>query len=384
MGRPKGQHSAPRGGPPRSWTNAELTEALQHVWNKKMTTSQASRIFGIPYNSLLMYVRGKYGKSLKLEQLKKDCLGGPGGPLDLLSIGANPGNNNNHPGKPQAEDITSHGTRTTDQDMSLPPGFNPYAAANFFPDFGPPFPVPVSMIHLLPQSEKNRELFGQTDKARDLFHPTDKAREIFHQTEKARELFNQAMQLPQDLSSPDSKEDEFRAVRSKSRDNNNVTSLEGSPVTNLKSEPHPPMMENGSENWSILMRPKWMKSRDRSIRLSQNKTVGETFKWRISKFYQCCWTFSRIVGDFFLYQLNKSSTGLGTMRVNTVIQGAAFRTTFHVTRAPLQLPVLDFWSNKIIQVSKIAFCSTMKITMKSQKKLPFAQNTTLFEEEYLL
>ncbi|KAF4525752.1 hypothetical protein B566_EDAN002012, partial [Ephemera danica] len=76
MGRPKGQHSAPRGGPPRSWTNAELTEALQHVWNKKMTTSQASRIFGIPYNSLLMYVRGKYGKSLKLEQLKKDCLVG--------------------------------------------------------------------------------------------------------------------------------------------------------------------------------------------------------------------------------------------------------------------------------------------------------------------
>ncbi|CAH2018023.1 unnamed protein product [Acanthoscelides obtectus] len=71
MGRPKGQHSAPRGGPPRSWTNAELTEALQHVWNKKMTTSQASRIFGIPYNSLLMYVRGKYGKSLKLEQLRK-------------------------------------------------------------------------------------------------------------------------------------------------------------------------------------------------------------------------------------------------------------------------------------------------------------------------
>ncbi|XP_035712745.1 extensin-like [Folsomia candida] len=36
-----------------------------------MTTSQASRIFGIPYNSLLMYVRGKYGKSLKLDVLKK-------------------------------------------------------------------------------------------------------------------------------------------------------------------------------------------------------------------------------------------------------------------------------------------------------------------------
>ncbi|GAB0090049.1 Protein jim lovell [Sergentomyia squamirostris] len=90
--RPKGQHSAPRGGPPRSWTNAELTEALQHVWNKKMTTSQASRIFGIPYNSLLMYVRGKYGKSLKLEKLRKDCISGP--PIELLTMGIC-GNNNN-------------------------------------------------------------------------------------------------------------------------------------------------------------------------------------------------------------------------------------------------------------------------------------------------
>lgn len=36
-----------------------------------MTTSQASRVFGIPYNSLLMYVRGKYGKSLRLDVLKK-------------------------------------------------------------------------------------------------------------------------------------------------------------------------------------------------------------------------------------------------------------------------------------------------------------------------
>ena len=67
----KGQHSAPRGGPPRSWTNDDLTKALENVWNKRMTTSQASRVFGIPYNSLLMYVRGKYGKSLRLDVLKK-------------------------------------------------------------------------------------------------------------------------------------------------------------------------------------------------------------------------------------------------------------------------------------------------------------------------
>ena len=68
----KGQHSAPRGGPPRSWTNDDLTKALENVWNKRMTTSQASRVFGIPYNSLLMYVRGKYGKSLKLDVLKQN------------------------------------------------------------------------------------------------------------------------------------------------------------------------------------------------------------------------------------------------------------------------------------------------------------------------
>lgn len=74
--RRKGQHSAPRGGPPRAWTNADLTEALHHVWNRKMTTSQASRVFCIPYNSLLMYVRGKYGKSLKLDTLRKETLEG--------------------------------------------------------------------------------------------------------------------------------------------------------------------------------------------------------------------------------------------------------------------------------------------------------------------
>lgn len=257
------------------------------MWNKKMTTSQASRIFGIPYNSLLMYVRGKYGKSLKLEQLKKDCLGGPVGPLDLLGLSSNAGNNNNHPpGKPNSEEV-GHGPRTTDHEMALPPGFNPYAAANFYPDFGPPFPVPVSMIHLLPQSEKNRELFNQSEKARELFnqsekarelftqtekakelfnqsekareflnqekarelfHQTEKSRDIFHQSEKARELFNQTMQLPQDLSSPESKEDDFRGLRSKSRDNNNGSSLEGSPVTALKSEPQSQLVENGSDN----------------------------------------------------------------------------------------------------------------------------------------
>lgn len=162
-GRPKGQHSAPRGGPPRSWTNAELTEALQHVWNKKMTTSQASRIFGIPYNSLLMYVRGKYGKSLKLEQLRKDCQGGPMGPLELLGLPPLGHNNNQITTKEQHMERIDRMERDLDRDVpAMPesdlimgPNFSPYSAGNFYPDFSS-FPMPVSMVHLLPQSDKNR------------------------------------------------------------------------------------------------------------------------------------------------------------------------------------------------------------------------------------
>ncbi|CAH0564029.1 unnamed protein product [Brassicogethes aeneus] len=165
MGRPKGQHSAPRGGPPRSWTNAELTEALQHVWNKKMTTSQASRIFGIPYNSLLMYVRGKYGKSLKLEQLRKDCIGGPNPSMDLLGM---TGGNNNNNNKSERDEIqpNTRPSSTEHSDHNQPPVFNPFAH-NFYPDFGTGFPIPVSMIHLLPQGDKTREHFSQQPNPED-------------------------------------------------------------------------------------------------------------------------------------------------------------------------------------------------------------------------
>lgn len=157
VSRPKGQHSAPRGGPPRSWTNTELTDALQHVWNKKMTTSQASRIFGIPYNSLLMYVRGKYGKSLKLEQLRKDCISGP--PIELLTMGISHNNNS----KRMNDNHKKHHDRHKDMDgpplprsASSEPDmlsgsgqmFNPFPTG-FYPDF--PFPgLPLNMLNLLP------------------------------------------------------------------------------------------------------------------------------------------------------------------------------------------------------------------------------------------
>lgn len=166
MNRPKGQHSAPRGGPPRSWTNAELTEALQHVWNKKMTTSQASRIFGIPYNSLLMYVRGKYGKSLKLEQLRKDCISGP--PIELLTMGMSGGSGGNGGGRDKGSHH-GHNKDMKDMDSNLPrssssepdllsstnPMFNPFPPG-FYPDFSAGFPgIPLSVLNLLPPDRQH-------------------------------------------------------------------------------------------------------------------------------------------------------------------------------------------------------------------------------------
>ncbi|KAI8439653.1 hypothetical protein MSG28_013359 [Choristoneura fumiferana] len=161
--RPKGQHSAPRGGPPRSWTNAELTEALQHVWNKKMTTSQASRIFGIPYNSLLMYVRGKYGKSLKLEQLRKDCIGGP---LDGLGMHSGNNNNNHPPGKHDKDEHAAQRPASSEPDIASSPMFNPFTQG-FYPEFPPGFPMPLNMLHLLPPGDKARELYQAMPMALD-------------------------------------------------------------------------------------------------------------------------------------------------------------------------------------------------------------------------
>ncbi|XP_073961553.1 protein jim lovell-like isoform X3 [Choristoneura fumiferana] len=163
IGRPKGQHSAPRGGPPRSWTNAELTEALQHVWNKKMTTSQASRIFGIPYNSLLMYVRGKYGKSLKLEQLRKDCIGGP---LDGLGMHSGNNNNNHPPGKHDKDEHAAQRPASSEPDIASSPMFNPFTQG-FYPEFPPGFPMPLNMLHLLPPGDKARELYQAMPMALD-------------------------------------------------------------------------------------------------------------------------------------------------------------------------------------------------------------------------
>lgn len=127
-----------------------------------MTTSQASRVFGIPYNSLLMYVRGKYGKSLKLEQLRKDCIGGPGPTLDLVNIA---GASSSCKSERDSDQLQSTRVANAEEGPPPPPVYTPFTPT-YFPDF-PTFPIPVNMIHLLPQSEKNREHYVQQPSAEE-------------------------------------------------------------------------------------------------------------------------------------------------------------------------------------------------------------------------
>lgn len=115
-----------------------------------MTTSQASRVYGIPYNSLLMYVRGKYGKSLKLEKLREGCTGGPQTMIDII-----PSQKND-----REQEHVQPNTRPSSTEDPQHPVFNPFGPS-FYPDFASNFPIPVSMIHLLPHSEKNSDAFRQ-------------------------------------------------------------------------------------------------------------------------------------------------------------------------------------------------------------------------------
>lgn len=150
-----------------------------------MTTSQASRLFGIPYNSLLMYVRGKYGKSLNLEQLRKGCISGP--PIELLTMGLGAHSNNNgsqqknmgssrngkehkdlDDGGRHERDIGRAGgsgslkrsTSSSEPDLlSNPNIFNPFPPG-FYTDFPGGFPLPLSMLNLLPPDRHPPSMHG--------------------------------------------------------------------------------------------------------------------------------------------------------------------------------------------------------------------------------
>lgn len=113
-----------------------------------------------------MYVRGKYGKSLKLEQLRKDCIGGP---LDVLNLNSG-NNNNNHPSKHQHDKEDHHNASqrpsSSEPDITSNPMFNPFQQG-FYPEFPPGFPMPLNMLHLLPPSDKARELYQSMPMALD-------------------------------------------------------------------------------------------------------------------------------------------------------------------------------------------------------------------------
>ncbi|CAG9832972.1 unnamed protein product [Diabrotica balteata] len=113
-----------------------------------------------------MFVKKKR-KSLKLEQLRKDCIGGPNAAMDILNLGSN--TNTNNPCKPEREpEPIQPNTRPSSTEDQHPQHsmFNPFTHS-FYPDFGSAFPIPVSMIHLLPQSEKSREQFSQQQQMED-------------------------------------------------------------------------------------------------------------------------------------------------------------------------------------------------------------------------
>lgn len=204
----KGQHSAPRGGPPRSWTNDDLTKALENVWNKRMTTSQASRVFGIPYNSLLMYVRGKYGKSLRLDVLKKNT---PAANDDLNVIG-----NSRSTPKEKAAGVKgekegyshSHGSnkeraRKPSQEGCLSglfpfdqPSFNPFNNGLLFPPPGEPFGL-LGLAGLPPADPRIKDLMQTLQAQHSALSQTERIKEeAFSDTKENNENMSSKFPAP--------------------------------------------------------------------------------------------------------------------------------------------------------------------------------------------
>lgn len=126
-----------------------------------------------------MYVRGKYGKSLKLEQLRKDCISGP--PLELLQMGVNSSSSNSSKNsgetreqKESRKEAQKNNAANAAADLEMMCGpmprssssepdllggpnalFNPFNPQGFYPDFPGGFPgLPLSMLNLLPPSER--------------------------------------------------------------------------------------------------------------------------------------------------------------------------------------------------------------------------------------
>ena len=121
-----------------------------------MTTSQASRVYGIPYNSLLMYVRGKYGKSLRLDALRKETLEGEAMAVAASTRGSGKGGVN--------KQLDSRECKIPRTDLSafqnlthLPPGFN---YLNYLREFSFPLHLPIVSPVIM---DEHKEIHNTSD-----------------------------------------------------------------------------------------------------------------------------------------------------------------------------------------------------------------------------
>lgn len=106
--------------------------------------------------------------------------------MDLINMNSGNNNNNSSCKIERDSDSTQQNTRPPSREETpQAPVFNPFTP-NFYPDFGAGFPIPVSMIHLLPQSEKNREHFGQQPQMEE---DCSKSQNVKKEMEEEQDLF---------------------------------------------------------------------------------------------------------------------------------------------------------------------------------------------------
>ena len=150
-----------------------------------MTTSQASRVFGIPYNSLLMYVRGKYGKSLRLDVLKKNT---PAANDDLNVIGNSRSTPKEKAAGVKKEDSfigsrerarkPSHegGLSSLFPSFDGQPSFNPFNNGLLFPPPGEPFGL-LGLAGLPPADPRIKDLMQTLQAQQSALSQTERIKE---------------------------------------------------------------------------------------------------------------------------------------------------------------------------------------------------------------
>ena len=169
-----------------------------------MTTSQASRVFGIPYNSLLMYVRGKYGKSLRLDVLKKNT---PAANDDLNVIGNSRSTPKEKAAGVKKEDGFSgkDRARKPSQEGGLSglfpfdgPSFNPFNNGLLFPPPGEPFGL-LGLAGLPPADPRIKDLMQTLQAQHSALSQTERIKEEAFSESKEKENNENGARFPAPL-----------------------------------------------------------------------------------------------------------------------------------------------------------------------------------------